>query len=174
MICNVIVLGRVVQTAAYLKGTIGGPVDFKCTYTLKADETVISGLILWQVETQPSVYENIATFSPPGGPPPKFLTTESALKLKNRTDLLNVTDMGSNTFKVVMRLREVECMDENKYRCSVTFININEGPILRTAETIFTVQGEYFDKHTVKALLLNITGKLNSNIFRFLRHHSTS
>ena len=141
LICNAIVLGRVVQTAAYLKGTIGGPVDFQCTYTLGEGETVISGLILWQVETQPSVYENIATFSPPGGPPPKFFTTESALKLKNRTELLNVTDMGSNTFKVVMRLREVECMDENKYRCSVTFINPSVGPVLRTAGTIFTVQG---------------------------------
>ena len=134
-----------VQTAAYLKGTIGGPVDFKCTYTLKAYETVISGLILWQVETQPSVYENIAAFSPPGGPPPRFISSDSSLKLKNRTELLNVTDMGSNTFKVVMRLREVECIDENKYRCSVTFIDPSVGPVLRTAGTIFTVQGEYFD-----------------------------
>lgn len=145
LICNAIVLGRVVQTAAYLKGTIGGPVDFQCTYTLGEGEKVISGLILWQVETQPSVYENIAAFSPPGGPPPRFISSDSSLKLKNRTELLNVTDMGSNTFKVVMRLREVECIDENKYRCSVTFIDPSVGPVLRTAGTIFTVQGEYFD-----------------------------
>ncbi|XP_078310127.1 uncharacterized protein LOC144618295 isoform X2 [Crassostrea virginica] len=132
--------GRVVQTAAYLKGTIGGPVDFQCTYTLGEGETVISGLILWQVETQPSVYENIASFSPPGGPPPRFISSDSSLKLKNRTELLNVTDMGSNTFKVVMRLREVKCIDENKYRCLVTFMNPIEGPNARTADTIFTVQ----------------------------------
>lgn len=133
------------QTAAYLKGTIGGPVDFQCTYTLKAGETVISGLIFWQVKTQPSVYENIAAFSSPGGPPPRFTTSDSSLKLKNRTELLNVTDMGSNTFKVVMRLREVECIDENKYRCSVWFNDPTVGPITRTVDTIFTVQGKYFD-----------------------------
>lgn len=131
-----------VQTTASLTGTIGGPVDFTCTYTLGANESVISSLIIWKAETQSAVFENIATFSPPGGDPPKFLTTESGLKLRNRTDLLNVTDMGSNSYSVVMRVREVECSDENKYRCSVTFIDPNVGPVLKTSETVFTAQGK--------------------------------
>ncbi|XP_078324803.1 cell adhesion molecule 2-like isoform X2 [Crassostrea virginica] len=129
-----------VQTTASLTGTIGGPVDFTCTYTLGANESVISSLIIWKAETQSAVFENIATFSPPGGDPPKFLTTESALKLRDRTDLLNVTDMGSNSYSVVMRVREVECSDENKYQCSVTFMNPSVGPVLETSETVFTAQ----------------------------------
>ena len=135
-----------VQTAVSLTGTIGGPVDFKCTYTLGEGETVISGLIIWQAETQSAVFENIAIYSAPGKNPPKFTSSESALKLKNRTDLLNVTDMGLNTYSVVMRVREVDCSDENKYRCSIMFDNPTEGPVTRTADTTFTAQGKHFNQ----------------------------
>lgn len=112
-------------------------------YTLGTGDSIYSGLIVWQAKkTGTSDYENIATVSPPGRGNNSFTTTESAMKLKDRAQLMDVTSVGLDIFRVVMRVREVQCLDEKEYRCSVTFFNINTGPQTKTAVTFLTVQGK--------------------------------
>nr|XP_034304156.1 cell adhesion molecule 1-like isoform X1 [Crassostrea gigas] len=130
-----------VQTPASVTATIGSSVDLTCTYTVDSGESVYSGFIVWQAKTSgTSYYENIATFSPPGGGSDSFTTTESAMNLKDRAELLNVTSIGSDTYRVVMRVLEVHCLDEKEYQCLVTFVTSNLGPQTKTAVTSLTVQ----------------------------------
>ncbi|XP_065930258.1 uncharacterized protein [Magallana gigas] len=130
-----------VQTSAYVTATVGSSVDLTCTYTVDSGESVYSGLIVWKAKTSGTPeYENIATFSPPGLGSNSFTTTESAMNLKDRAELLNVTSIGSNTYRAVMRVKEVQYLDEKEYQCSVTFINTITGPQTKTAVTSLTVQ----------------------------------
>ncbi|XP_062579758.1 cell adhesion molecule 2-like [Saccostrea cucullata] len=125
-----------VSTSGSLTATIGGSVDFTCTYTLDSGDTVYPGSISWQIITGPGPEEftNIATFSPPGsGGSNSF--TNFATDYKNRSELFNVTVNGANSYVVVMRVNEVVCSDENHYRCSVLFINTGLGPVSKTKET---------------------------------------
>ncbi|XP_062597540.1 nectin-4-like [Saccostrea cucullata] len=132
-------LAGTVSTAGSLTATIGGSVDFTCTYTLDSGDTVYPGTISWQVKTGSgtSDFTNMASFSPPGG---SNSFTDFANDYKNRSELLNVTANGANSYVVVMRINEVMCSDENHYRCSILFINTGSGPITRTKETSLTVR----------------------------------
>ncbi|XP_052673901.1 cell adhesion molecule 3-like isoform X2 [Crassostrea angulata] len=133
-----------VQTLASIKATNGSSVDLTCEYTLAPGDSVYSGLIVWQAKTSgTSDFENIATFSPPGAPGGgnnSFTTTNSSMNLKDRAELLEVTSEGPGTYRAVMRVLEVQCLDEKEYRCSVTFISTSTGPHTRTAVTSLTVQ----------------------------------
>eukprot|EP00105_Crassostrea_gigas_P037250 XP_019921398.1 PREDICTED: cell adhesion molecule 3-like isoform X2 [Crassostrea gigas] len=130
-----------VQTSATITATNGSSVDLTCEYTLGQFDSVYSGLIVWEAKKSgTSDYENIATFSPPGLGGNFFTTTESAMNIKDRAELLNVTSIGSDTYLAVMRVLEVQCLDEKEYRCSVTFTSTNTGPQTKTAVTSLTVQ----------------------------------
>nr|XP_011422692.2 cell adhesion molecule 1-like isoform X1 [Crassostrea gigas] len=130
-----------VQTSASITTTNGSSVDLTCDYTLDQGDSVYGGFIVWQAKKSgTSEYENIATFSPPGEGSNSFTTTESAMNLKDRAELLNVTSTGSNTYRAVMRVLEVQCLDEKEYRCSVTFRTSNLGPQTETAVTSLIVQ----------------------------------
>lgn len=116
--------------------------DLTFNYTLGPGDSVYSGLIVWQAKKSGSSdYENIATFSHPGKGNNSFTTSESAMNLKDRAELLDVTSVGLNSFRVVMRVLEVHCLDEKEYRCSVAFFNFNAGPQTKTAVTLLNVQG---------------------------------
>lgn len=115
--------------------------DLTCKYTLGPDDSVYSGFISWQAKISGSK-ENIATFSPIGGGHNYFTTSASAMNLRNRAELLDITSTGSNTFRVVLRVKAVQHLDEKEYRCSVTFISPTTGPRTETAETFLTVQGK--------------------------------
>lgn len=118
-----------VHTSASITTTNGSSVDLICEYTVGPGDSVYSGLIVWQGNNSgTSVYENIATFSPPGLGGNFFTTTESAMNLKDRAELLNVTSTGSDTYRAVMRVLEVECLDEKEYQCSITFGTSDRGP----------------------------------------------
>ena len=142
----IVFLGRdcgTVQTSATTTATNGSSVDLNCTYTVGSGESVYSGLIVWQAKKSgTSDYENIATFSPPGLGGNFFTTTESAMNIKDRAELLNVTSIGSDTYRAVMRVLEVQCLDEKEYQCSVTFVSTSTGPQTKTAVTSLTVQGK--------------------------------
>lgn len=117
--------------------------DLTCKYTLGPDDSVYSGFISWQAKISGSRgYENIAMFSPIGGGHNYFTTSASAMNLRNRAELLDITSTGSNTFRVVLRVKAVQHLDEKEYRCSVTFISPTTGPRTETAETFLTVQGK--------------------------------
>lgn len=132
-----------VQTPASVTATIGSSVDLTCEYTLEPGDSVYSGLIVWQANnTGTSEYESIATFSPPGLGSNSFTTTESAMNIKDRAELLNVTSIGSDTYRAVMRVLEVQRLDEKEYRCSVTFTSSSTGPQTETAVTSLTVQAK--------------------------------
>eukprot|EP00105_Crassostrea_gigas_P008215 XP_011422700.1 PREDICTED: uncharacterized protein LOC105325034 [Crassostrea gigas] len=132
-----------VQTPASVTATIGSSVDLTCTYTLESGDSVYSGFIVWQAKKSGSVdYENIATFSPPGEGNNSFTTTESAMILKDRAELLEITSTGSNIFRVVMRVKEVQYLDEKEYQCSVTFISTSTGPQTKSTVTSLTVQAK--------------------------------
>lgn len=121
---------------------IAASVDLTFNYTLGPGDSVYSGLIVWRAKKSGSSdYENIATFSPPGKGNNSFTTSESAMNLKDRAELLDVTSVGLNSFRVVMRVLEVHCLDEKEYRCSVIFFNFNAGPQTKTAVTLLNVQG---------------------------------
>lgn len=120
--------------------------DLTCTYTLENGDAVYSRFIVWQAKKSGSVdYENIAIFSPPGGGNNSFTTSDSAMILKDRAELLDVTSNGSDTYRVVMRVKEVQCWDEKEYQCSVTF-STSTGPQTKNAVSSLTVQGsmEFF------------------------------
>lgn len=135
--------GTVQTSSASLNSTIGSSVDLTCTYTVSPGDRVYSGSIAWQSKKpESSTYENIALFSPPGGGNNSFTTTESAMNLKDRAELLNVTSTNSNTFRVVIRVKEVQCLDEKEYRCFVSFNNPNTGPQTDTAIIFLTIQGK--------------------------------
>lgn len=116
--------------------------DLSFNYTVGLSDSVYSGFIVWQAKKSgTSGFENIATFSPSGGGNNSFTTTESAMNLKNRAELLNITPIGFNSFRAVMRVLKVHCLDEKEYQSSVTFFNLNTGPQTITAVTYLTVQG---------------------------------
>nr|XP_034304155.1 hemicentin-1 isoform X3 [Crassostrea gigas] len=130
-----------VHTLASITATNGSYVDLTCEYTVGPGDSVYSGLIVWQAKKSgTSDYENIATFSPPGGGNNSFTTTNSSMNLKDRAELLEVTSEGSGTYRAVMRILEVECLDEKEYNCSVTFISTNTGPQTKNAVTFLSVQ----------------------------------
>lgn len=132
-----------VHTLASITATNGSSVDLTCEYTVGSGDSVYNGLIVWQAKiTGTSDYENIATFSPPGGGNNSFTTTNSSMNLKDRAELLEVTSEGSGTYRAVMRILEVECLDEKEYNCSVTFISTNTGPQTKNAVTFLSVQGK--------------------------------
>ncbi|XP_061188966.1 cell adhesion molecule 3-like isoform X2 [Saccostrea echinata] len=126
-----------VSTAGSLTATIGGSVDFTCTYTLESGDTVYPGLISWQAKTGQGDdgFSNIATFSPPGQGSNSFANPD----YKNRSELFNVTASGANSYDAVMRLNEVMCLDEKHYRCQVFFATA-AGPSSKTKETSLTVR----------------------------------
>ncbi|XP_062597543.1 basal cell adhesion molecule-like [Saccostrea cucullata] len=130
-----------VSTAGSLTPTIGGSVDFSCTYTLGSGDTVYPGSISWQVKTGsgPEDFTNIASFSPPGRSDSNSFT-DFADDYKNRSELFNVTAIGAYSYVVVMRVNEVMCSDEKHYRCSVLFINAGSGSITETKESSLTVR----------------------------------
>lgn len=135
--------GGTVRTSTSITASTGSSVDLTCTYTVGSGESVYSGLIVWQAKiTGTSDYETFATFSPPGGGNNSFTTTNSAMNLKDRAELLKVTSEGSGTYRAVMRILEVQCLDEKEYQCSVTFIYLNLGPQTKNAVTSLTVQGK--------------------------------
>jgi hypothetical protein len=127
-------------TDGSLVAVVGNSAHFSCRYTLGDGEVVYPGLISWGVK-KGSRFEVIATFSPPGGSN-AFTTTESGQKFRNRSELLNVTSIGSKTFSVVMRVTEVHCSDEDIFRCSVTISGQGQSHQTVTAETSLTVQGK--------------------------------
>lgn len=132
-----------VHTSASIKTTVGSSVDLTCQYTLGPDDSVYSGFIAWQAKISGSrEYENIATFSPIGGGKNLFTTSASAMNLKDRSELLDITSTGPNTFRVVLRVKAVQHLDEKEYRCSVTFISPTTGPRTETAITSLIVQGK--------------------------------
>eukprot|EP00105_Crassostrea_gigas_P008213 XP_011422698.1 PREDICTED: cell adhesion molecule 3-like [Crassostrea gigas] len=155
-----------VQTPALLNATIGSSVDLTCEYTVGPGESVYSGLIVWQAKKSGSAdYENIATFSPPGEGSNSFTTTESAMILKDRAELLDVTSNGSDTFRVVMKVREVQCLDEKEYQCSVTFTSSSTGPQIKNAVTSLTVQGPAQQPYNILAPnLSNIEENMKINL----------
>ncbi|XP_056009544.1 uncharacterized protein LOC125680233 [Ostrea edulis] len=95
-------------------------VTFECNYTLTGNELVYPGGIAWEVEKN-GHYEEIATFSPPDFPDDinSFSSTESGLMFMNRSELLNVTTIAPSSFYVAMRVTDLECSDENKYKCVI-------------------------------------------------------
>ncbi|XP_061165704.1 LOW QUALITY PROTEIN: cell adhesion molecule 3-like [Saccostrea echinata] len=125
-----------VTTAGSLTATIGGAVDFTCTYTLDSDESVYPGSISWQVKTGSAYNQSI---NPPGSGGSNAFTA-FATDYKNRTKLFNITADGANSFVVVMRINEVLCSDEQHYRCSVLFVNSGSGPVTKTKETTLTAR----------------------------------
>ncbi|XP_062604628.1 uncharacterized protein LOC134266396 [Saccostrea cucullata] len=135
------IIAGIVSTAGSLTATVGGSVDFTCTYTLDTGDTVPGGSISWQVKTGsgPEDFTNIAFFSPPGSSGSNSFT-QFATDYKNRSELFNVTANGANTYVVVMRVNEVVCTDEKHYRCSVLFISTTLGPITKTKETSLTAR----------------------------------
>lgn len=99
--------------SAITTARIAASVDLTFNYTLGPGDSVYSGLIVWQAKKSGSSdYENIATFSPPGKGNNSFTTSESAMNLKDRAELLDVTSVGLNSFRVVMRVLEVHCLDK--------------------------------------------------------------
>ncbi|XP_048773181.1 cell adhesion molecule 3-like isoform X2 [Ostrea edulis] len=132
-----------VVTGASLSATVGDSLDFNCTYTLQGDDVVYPGLISWEIKKDSATtgFESIATFTPPYSVGSNtFTSTESGLKFKNRSELLDVMSNDNTTFNVVMRVRNVECADEDSYRCSVTFYSPTNGQSVPTAGTSLTVQ----------------------------------
>lgn len=128
--------------SAITTARLSASVDLSFNYTVGPSDSVYSGFIVWQAKKSgTSGFENIATFSPPGGGNNSFTTTESAMNLKNRAELLNITPIGFNSFRAVMRVLKVHCLDEKEYKSSVTFFNLNTGPQTITAVTYLTVQG---------------------------------
>ncbi|XP_062597539.1 nectin-4-like isoform X2 [Saccostrea cucullata] len=130
-----------VSTADFLTATIGGSVDFTCTYTLDSGDIVYPGAISLQVKTGPGPEEftSIAYFSPSGSSGSNSFT-QFAINYKNRSELFNVTANGASAYVTVMRVNEVICSDEKHYRCSVLFTNAGSGPITKTQETSLTVR----------------------------------
>lgn len=117
-------------------------VDLTFNYTLGHGDSVYNGFIVLQAKkTGTSDYENVAIFSPPGRGNNSFTTTESAMILKDRAELMDVTAVGLDTFCVVTRVLDVRCLDEKEYRFSVTFLNSNTGPQTKTAFTLLSVKG---------------------------------
>lgn len=117
--------------------------DLTCQYTLGPGDSVYSGFIAWQAKISGSrEYENIAMFSPIGGGRNFFTTSASAMNLKHRSELLDITSTGPNTFRVVLRVKAVQHLDDKEYRCSVTFISPSTGPRTETGVTSLTVQGK--------------------------------
>lgn len=96
--------------------------DLTFNYTLGPDDLIYDGFIVLQAKkTGTSDYENVATFSPPGSGNNFFTTTDFAMIVKDRSELINVTALGLDTFCVVMRVLDVRCSDEKEYRFSVSF-----------------------------------------------------
>ncbi|XP_065933405.1 hemicentin-1 isoform X2 [Magallana gigas] len=130
-----------VEVSAITTARLSASVDLSFNYTVGPSDSVYSGFIVWQAKKSgTSGFENIATFSPSGGGNNSFTTTESAMNLKNRAELLNITPIGFNSFRAVMRVLKVHCLDEKEYQSSVTFFNLNTGPQTITAVTYLTVQ----------------------------------
>lgn len=131
-----------VQASEITSATMAASVDLTFNYTLGPDDSIYNGFIVLQAKkTGTSDYENVATFSPPGSGNNFFTTTESAMILKDRSELINVTALGLDTFCVVMRVLDVRCSDEKEYRFSVSFLNSNTGPQTKTAFTNLYVKG---------------------------------
>lgn len=81
--------------SAITTARLSASVDLSFNYTVGPSDSVYSGFIVWQAKKSgTSGFENIATFSPPGGGNNSFTTTESAMNLKNRAELLNITPIG--------------------------------------------------------------------------------
>ncbi|XP_048777666.2 uncharacterized protein LOC125681554 [Ostrea edulis] len=132
-----------VLTGTSLRATVGDSLDFSCTYTLEGDEVVYPGRVSWEIKKDSAAtgFESIATFAPPNsGGSNAFTSTESGLKFKDRSELPDVTSDDNTTFNVVMRVRNVDCADEDSYRCNVNYVSSTQGPSVVTAETSLTVQ----------------------------------
>jgi hypothetical protein len=162
-----------VSTYASLTATVGNSLDFTCYYILGTNEVVYPGLIRWEIK-KGSGFEAIATFSHLGGVN-AFTTTESGQKFRNRSELLNVTLVGSNTFAVVMRVTEVYCSDEDIYRCSVTFFSQGQGLASLTAETSITVRGKWYiskQQYINQSINPSIHQSINQSINQSTNQHS--
>lgn len=114
-------------------------VTLECNYTLTGKERVYPGGIAWEVEKL-GHYEEIATFSPPDFPDDinSFSSTESGLMFMNRSELLNVTTIAPSSFYVAMRVTDLECSDENKYKCVIDLRNTaGPSPLESSSSLIF-------------------------------------
>lgn len=85
--------------SAITTARIAASVDLTFNYTLGPGDSVYRCLIVWEAKKLGSSdYENIATFSPPEKWNNSFTTSESAMNLRDRAELLDVTSVGLKLF----------------------------------------------------------------------------
>lgn len=90
-----------------------------CTYNKEDTEIITDRYIKWQKQINGS-FEDVAFFSPPGGPAP-IIQKEMENLYKNRTELI-----GPNTsLSAVMIIKDPVCIDEGTYRCWIQYFVVN-------------------------------------------------
>lgn len=90
-----------------------------CTYNKDDTEIITDRDIKWQKQINGS-FEDVAFFSPPGGPAP-IIQKEMENLYKNRTELI-----GPNTsLSAVMIIKDPVCIDEGTYRCWIQYFDVN-------------------------------------------------
>lgn len=93
----------------------GNRITLNCTYHKDSTEDISNRDIKWQKQIN-GTFENVAFFSPPGGPTP-FIKQEMKIIYKNRSELI-----GPNTsLSVVMIIKDPVCTDEGTYKCLIKY-----------------------------------------------------
>lgn len=86
-----------------------------CTYRVHSREEIADRYIRWQKQIE-DTFEDLAIFSPPGGPAP-FIAKGMENLYNNRAELI-----GPNTsLSAVMVIKDPLCADEGRYKCWIEF-----------------------------------------------------
>lgn len=91
-------------------------ITLNCTYHKDSTEDISNRDIQWQKQIN-GTFEDVAFFSPPGGPSP-FIKKEMEIFYKNRTELIGPKN---TSLSVVMIIKDPVCTDEGTYKCFIKY-----------------------------------------------------
>lgn len=90
-------------------------ITLNCTYYINSTGEISKRDIRWQKQIN-GTFQDVALFSPPGGPPP-FITKDIVNLYENRTELI-----GPNiSLSAVMIIKDPVCTDEGTYKCWIEY-----------------------------------------------------
>lgn len=90
-----------------------------CTYYNNSVREILNRKIIWKKQIN-GTFEDLAIFSPPGGPQP-YISNKMKNLYENRTQLI-----GPNTsLSAVLIIKDPVCSDEATYKCWIEYYHEN-------------------------------------------------
>ena len=102
-----------------------------CSYDKEINEVIGNTDIRWQ-KWIGDIFEDLATFSPPGGQLP-FIVREMESLYSERTELIAPTD---GSFCAILILNKLMCDDVGEYRCLVEYYSDKADYVIISLSTV--------------------------------------